>query len=325
MHNQLDWVLIAKGIGIILVVVGHFIPASSPEYWLTLRQFIYSFHMPLFFLLSGYLYKPDKYSYPDLIKNKAKRLLYPFVTIAGIFFVIKSIAGKLVHLDYPVAANSLLILLTDPVKSYMPLLWFIHALFLIFAVYPVLKLLISPLLILLLMVCVNTVLGSDFPVVGKAIANMPFFIVGNLLGQKVKLLNAPINGSWRFIVISLLVFILAYFATLTLDGIYLTQFVVGVAGSLTVITISHAVAINWPRLKNILLPIGFYSMSIYLLHPLFESTVRICCLKLVSIVDLPFELIALAAIVAGVLFPLLLEKYVLRKNVFTHKYLLGMG
>ncbi len=84
-QNQLDWVLIAKGIGIILVVVGHFIPASSPGYWLSFRQFIYSFHMPLFFLLSGYLYNPGKHSYTNLLKNKTKRLLYPFVTVAGFF------------------------------------------------------------------------------------------------------------------------------------------------------------------------------------------------------------------------------------------------
>ncbi len=324
-QNQLDWVLIAKGIGIILVVVGHFIPESSPGYWLTFRRFVYSFHMPLFFLLSGYLYNPGKYSYPDLLKNKARRLLYPFITVAGIFFVIKSIAGKFVHLDYPVAANSLYALLIDPVSSYMPLLWFIHALFLIFAVYPLLRLFISPILILLLIVCVNAVWGSDFPVVGKAIANMPFFVAGNLLGQKVKLLNAPINGSWRYVLISLLTFILSYAASTLFGGLYLINFIVGVAGSLAVITISHACSINWPRLKSFLLPIGFYSMSIYLLHPLFESAVRICCIKLLDRVEIPFELIALIAIISGVLFPLLLEKYVLRKNALTQKYILGMG
>ena len=39
---------IVKGIGIILVVVGHL-------YW-DFTQFIYLFHLPLFFFVSGYLY-----------------------------------------------------------------------------------------------------------------------------------------------------------------------------------------------------------------------------------------------------------------------------
>ncbi|MCD8011746.1 MAG: acyltransferase family protein [Lachnospiraceae bacterium] len=43
---------VAKGIGILLVVIGHALPTDS--YW---RVFIYSFHMPLFFFLSGLVMK----------------------------------------------------------------------------------------------------------------------------------------------------------------------------------------------------------------------------------------------------------------------------
>ena len=44
--EQWKWVDIAKGIGIILVFLGHF---NIPD---TLRAEIYTFHMPLFFFLS---------------------------------------------------------------------------------------------------------------------------------------------------------------------------------------------------------------------------------------------------------------------------------
>lgn len=43
------WADNAKFIGIALMVLGHNSLASQP-----LNDFIYSFHMPLFFLLSGY-------------------------------------------------------------------------------------------------------------------------------------------------------------------------------------------------------------------------------------------------------------------------------
>ncbi|MCI4589020.1 acyltransferase family protein [Sphingobium sp. BYY-5] len=46
---RLDWVDVARGIGIIAVVAGH-VWTSGP-----LRNAMYSFHMPLFFLLSGML------------------------------------------------------------------------------------------------------------------------------------------------------------------------------------------------------------------------------------------------------------------------------
>ena len=72
-RSSTDWVVIAKGIGIILVVIGHFHPDTSPLYWSDIRVIIYSFHMPLFFVLSGYLYVNGKYVYRELVKIKVRR------------------------------------------------------------------------------------------------------------------------------------------------------------------------------------------------------------------------------------------------------------
>ncbi len=49
---RLDWVDVARGLGIMAVVVGH-VWTRGP-----LRDALYSFHMPLFFLLSGTLSRP---------------------------------------------------------------------------------------------------------------------------------------------------------------------------------------------------------------------------------------------------------------------------
>lgn len=49
---RLDWVDVARGIGIIAVVIGHVWTGGA------LRDAMYSFHMPLFFLLSGMLSRP---------------------------------------------------------------------------------------------------------------------------------------------------------------------------------------------------------------------------------------------------------------------------
>lgn len=47
MNNRLSWLDIAKAIGIVLVVIAHSTPESFVKMW------IYSFHMPLFFFMSG--------------------------------------------------------------------------------------------------------------------------------------------------------------------------------------------------------------------------------------------------------------------------------
>ena len=63
---------ITKGIGILLVIVGH--TGGKPEF---IGHWIYSFHMPLFFLLGGYLSKPTTTAYR--IKKDFSRLISPYL------------------------------------------------------------------------------------------------------------------------------------------------------------------------------------------------------------------------------------------------------
>ena len=54
--NRILYIDIAKAICIILVVIGHYCPDSSPQWYQTVNHFIYSFHMPLFMFASGFVY-----------------------------------------------------------------------------------------------------------------------------------------------------------------------------------------------------------------------------------------------------------------------------
>ncbi len=78
---------IAKGIGILLVVLGH-----CPHVWLPLKQWIYSFHVPLFFLIAGLVW--DRSSHEDsgflngaFVIKKALRLLVPCF-LWGLFYML---------------------------------------------------------------------------------------------------------------------------------------------------------------------------------------------------------------------------------------------
>lgn len=77
-----------KGIGIILVVLGHAIQKNDIDYQNNLLcNLIYSFHMPLFFLVSGYLvYKNINSSHFKWIKNKAFYLLIPHIIFNLIYY-----------------------------------------------------------------------------------------------------------------------------------------------------------------------------------------------------------------------------------------------
>ena len=69
MKARIRYIDIAKGIGIISVIIGHTIPESV--------NIIYSFHMPLFFILSGYFFG---FSGPkNCLTKSIKRLVIPYV------------------------------------------------------------------------------------------------------------------------------------------------------------------------------------------------------------------------------------------------------
>lgn len=75
---------VVKGLGILLVVAGHAIQygmgSGYDGFWnLPMFKFIYSFHMPLFMAVSGWLFwfSYSKRGGKSVLKDRAKTLLYP--------------------------------------------------------------------------------------------------------------------------------------------------------------------------------------------------------------------------------------------------------
>lgn len=72
MSSRLNWLDIAKGIAILLMVLGH---TSIPS---VLSNFIWAFHMPLFFIASGWTTNWEKTDFIGFTKSKIRTLLVPF-------------------------------------------------------------------------------------------------------------------------------------------------------------------------------------------------------------------------------------------------------
>lgn len=69
--ERLDYMDIAKGFGIICVIIGHMENSA-------INRFVFSFHMPLFFLISGYFLSERRSPKEELIK-RIKQLLPPYI------------------------------------------------------------------------------------------------------------------------------------------------------------------------------------------------------------------------------------------------------
>ena len=73
--TRLEYIDIAKGIGLILVVFGHLFSYNGE-----LSIIIFSFHMPLFFFISGYCFCPHKYNdFESFLVKKVKHLVIPYL------------------------------------------------------------------------------------------------------------------------------------------------------------------------------------------------------------------------------------------------------
>ena len=85
--SRIEWIDSVKGFGIILVILGHM---AIPE---MARQFIFSFHMPLFFFVSGYLYKGGGASLKYVLR-KIDALIIPYVLYSFIALAVWVLTGK---------------------------------------------------------------------------------------------------------------------------------------------------------------------------------------------------------------------------------------
>jgi fucose 4-O-acetylase-like acetyltransferase len=137
----------AKGVAILLVVVGHIVATTPPlgaEGYDTFRYAIYRFHMPFFFYLSGYvvwltgvLRTPDG-AMPVYAWKRAQRLLLPFLLLGFVVLLGKLAAERVVHVDNQPSGllGGLRDMLVTTERSPATFIWFLWVLFICAVVAP---------------------------------------------------------------------------------------------------------------------------------------------------------------------------------------------
>jgi len=123
--ERLNWVDNLKAMGIFAVILGHI---ASP-----FGSFIFSWHMPLFFMIAGFFIK---YEVPvkEFIIKDFKRLMIPYFIFAIVGLVLETIKRIALHresLDYLHELQGVFIWMdmTSLINSYAFVLWFLPALF----------------------------------------------------------------------------------------------------------------------------------------------------------------------------------------------------
>lgn len=96
--KRIEWIDVAKGVGIVLVSFGHLRNGDGESVWLPALDVpidaIYLFHMPLFFLLGGLTFS-RRGGFKAFLARKAKTLLVPYY-VFSLYFLAKPFAILLI-------------------------------------------------------------------------------------------------------------------------------------------------------------------------------------------------------------------------------------
>mgnify|MGYP003627653369 CR=1 FL=1 len=306
MKKNIDWVNNAKGIGIILVVFGHVwrgIQAKgllNNTTFLFIDDIIYSFHMPLFFLISGFFIEKSlsKYSRKELLKNKLKTLMYPYFVWSIIQILVNIILSKYTNNTTDLWAVLKIIYL--PIAPF----WYLYALFLMYGLAVVMKnfnIKFNIFLAMILYLMPNT----GVPLIENLFNFYIYFILGKFIFIKIN----DLNKQTLKILISLLLFSVSFY---TYKNIFVineirSYFIPALFGSIAVFSLSKII-------KNKLLKrLGKESLVIFLLHIFFAAGTRIFLFNVLKIYNVEIHLLLGLAI--GLLGPILFNYFYLKFNL----------
>lgn len=319
---------IAKAICIILVVIGHYHPDNAPQWYHITWEIIYSFHMPLFFFASGYIYiatrkETDTYIKPVL--KKIKRLLIPYFSTSFIIITLKLLSERNLSVENPVSYKAYLEVFCYPSAGVF--LWFVWVLFTIFLIIPLFKTPRQRLFLFGVGLFLYYLPGSFDPIfcLNKFKIMFIYFCLGTVVKDYNKYLKSIISINP---VLPILLFAAALFLKFHLRGSleFLVDMITAVAGTYAVCSLSLFINKKGGYIKTALISISFYIFIIYLFHTTFEGLGKAILQKTgftETFNNLYFTINAFIIITIGIIGPILLQKYILTHSRIT-RFLFGI-
>lgn len=311
--------------GILLVILGHsgFEEPIVAENLRALDTWIYSFHMPLFFFISGYLYSLTNKSFLDIqpgmfLKKKFIRLYIPYIVLGLIVFGIKYGLSGLMGVSREYSIRDFLLMFIAPrwQNSTMGYLWFIVTLFFLFVIITAighvrldLKKPEVALIVILLGWAIRYCLPEqDWIKLFNFYALMwyiPFFIIGiQYQCNEESLTRIVASSSW---VKTAILFVITLIGTwLLMESVntpinYLWKIVFAIVGIVFSMSLC-CVLLELKTIRPYVLPFGDITYTIYLMSFFGQYSTKAL---VVNILHLPWPFWVISMFIGGLVFPLL--------------------
>jgi fucose 4-O-acetylase-like acetyltransferase len=290
--TKYEWVNYAKGIGIILVVYGHVARGvfnagmtEDEKFFRLVDAVIYSFHMPLFFFLSGLFFVSSlsKRGGKGLVVSKLGTIVYPYIIWSLIQGVLSYSLQNITN--YKTTVSEVLSLLWLPQDQF----WFLYALFVVFIFYTFVYGLFENVFALFALSLFLYIFKGDLRIswsVANAAINFGVYFCAGMLFSHYKTNEFKVSVLWVLVMVVL--FIVSQFCFhnqfYTGDVIKLIMAFIGIG---MVVVISNFLT----ERCNLLKQLGRCSLEIYLVHVIFGSGFRIITQHFFNIENSAFHLI----------------------------------
>lgn len=153
---------ILKGMGILLVLFGH---SDLPQLAI---EWIYGFHMPLFFLCSGIFYKNTPLR--ETVKKCIKQLMIPwllFVVVWNVAFLIVQTSSGNISTSFDIIFHNLSLL--DENSFWYKTIWFLPCLFIVRIMYAIMQKITEK-------QSLNLLMGGVIYIIGNQLITLPLFL-----------------------------------------------------------------------------------------------------------------------------------------------------
>ena len=331
-----------RAIGIFLVVLGHSFPnideINFPIYKY-IHSLIYSFHMPLFFMISGFfaqkiLYIDSFRKYKSFIIEKFNKLIVPYLTISFLTIPIKYILNNFAERNI-VISEVIKDIFLYPWNNPIIFFWFIYVLFLIFVISPLLlKLNKFVVLTSSLILSVLPIQNIQFLGITTILKHSIFFFIG-IYFRGIYMLYRHKFLNLKFNIINLSTFIMVLFLLSIIKNstLYLNKNLTIIASNISFVLkaflgiyICFFICVliykffNQTIISSILTTISKYSFDIYLLSWFTQIFTRIIFYQ---VLNLNYTLVVILSLISGFI-PIIISKFILRKYKLTKRLLLGI-
>ncbi|MDC0177550.1 acyltransferase family protein [Polaribacter sp.] len=308
MKKKIDWVNYSKAIGIILVVFGHVWRGINAKGLLTnnfafllIDDLVYSFHMPLFFLISGFFVSNSfsKYNNKDLVNKKAKTLMYTYFVWSTVQILVNIILSNYTNNSTDFWAILKLVYL--PISPF----WYLYSLFLMYLLY-VFTSSINIKLNLFLSIILYLVPNTGISLVENLFNFYIYFVLGSLFFNFIVQYNERVQTLFFSIPLFFLSFFI-YKYILKVDDIRF-YFIPAIIGSIIVFNLSKVLSNN--KILNLL---GNNSLIIFLLHIFFTAGTRIFLFNILGVSSVTLHLFL--GLIIGLIGPIIFNYFYVKLNL----------